>query len=187
MADFNNFWTAATVAKDPKRGFRFQVTMSNLDGMLWYAKKADRPTLSLTEAKHDFLNHSFYWPARAEWSEVGLTLVDPVSPDVAASLMSFLSASGYKLPAGTGNQSEFSSISKKGSIDATGNIQIDQIDEAGNPVESWLLKNAWIKEVDFSELDYSNDDLSEVTLKIRYDWAVFSGGPSSGVSDLFKI
>ena len=170
-----NFWTA-TVAKDPKRGFRFQVTMSNLGGTLWMAKKVDRPTLSLTEAKHDFLNHSFYWPARAEWSEISITLVDPVSPDIAGSLMTFLQTSGYKLPAGT--SAALSTISKKGALGATGTIQVDQLDEDGTPVETWLLKNAWVKEVDFSELDYSNDDLSEITLKIRYDWAQFHSAQS---------
>jgi len=170
----NNFWTANAVAKDPKRGFRFRVIMGDQAlGMLWMAKKADRPTLSLTEAKHDFLNHSFYWPARAEWNEVSITLVDPVEPDIAGTLMGFLKDSGYRIPAGTNDNIEMGSISKAGAIAATGAITIEQLDEAGGTLESWHLINAWIKEVDFSELDYSNDDLSEVTLKIRYDRAQF--------------
>ena len=91
-----HFWTNAPLA-DPKRGFRFKVSMEKLGGTLWMAKKADRPTLSLTEAKHDYLNHSFYWPARAEWSEVSITLVDPTEPDVASSLLGFIQESGYNI------------------------------------------------------------------------------------------
>ena len=169
-----NFWTNAP-SVDPKRGFRFKITMEKLGGgMLWMAKKADRPTVTLTEAKHDYLNHSFYWPARAEWNEVSITLVDPTEPDIADSLLSFMELSGYNIPGSTAD-GELSSISKSGALKATGEIKIQQIDENGNTLETWILQHAWIKEVDFSELDYSNDDLSEVTLKVRYDWAQFKG------------
>jgi len=144
--------------------------------MLWYAKKVDRPTFSLTESKHDFLNHSFYWPARAEWSEVSMTLVDPTSPDVASSLLGFIASSGYNIIGQPDSEGELSSIGKSNAIKETGDITIMQINESGTTLETWSLKNAWIKEVDFSELDYSNDDLSEVTVKVRYDWAEFSAG-----------
>jgi len=175
MADITNFWTNPIVGADPKRGFRFKVTMDKL-GMLWMAKKVDRPTFSLTESKHDYLNHSFYWPARAEWSEVSMTLVDPTNPDIASSLLDFVAQSGYNIPGQPDDNAELSSISKSGAMTATGNLTIEQIDESGSTLETWLLKNAWIKEVDFSELDYSNDDLSEVTVKLRYDWAEFTAG-----------
>ena len=180
MATSNtNFWTNTPNA-DPKRGFRFKVTMENLGGgMLWMAKKANRPTVTLTEAKHDYLNHSFYWPARAEWNEVSITLVDPTDPDIADSLLSFMEASGYNIPGQPDSDGELSSISKSGAIGATGAITIQQIDEKGNSLETWTLQHAWIKEIDFSELDYSNDDLSEVTLKVRYDWAQFQAKNSS--------
>jgi len=174
MANNTHFWTNAPSA-DPKRGFRFKVSMSSL-GMLWMAKKADRPTLSLTESSHDYLNHKFYWPARAEWNEISITLVDPTNPDIASSLLDFMASSGYNIPGQPDNNAELNSISKAGALAATGNITIEQINESGATLETWTLKNAWIKEVDFSELDYSNDDLSEVTVKLRYDWAEFTGG-----------
>ena len=50
-------------------------------------------------------------------------------------------------------------------------VIIIQIDELGNPLEKWILKHAWIKEVTFGELDYGSDDLTEVMVKFRYDWA----------------
>jgi|TARA_R110000824_G_scaffold162564_1_gene338267 hypothetical protein len=173
----DNFWTNGP-SVDPKRGFRFKVSIGTL-GMLWMAKKVDRPTFSLTESKHEYLNHSFYWPARAEWSEVGMTLVDPTNPDIASSLLGFVATAGYNIIGQPQNDGELSSIGKSNAIAATGDITIEQINETGVTLETWTLKNAWIKEVDFSELDYSNDDLSEVTVKLRYDWAEFSGGGKS--------
>ena len=103
-------------------------------------------------------------------------MVDPTKPDIAASLLDFMEQSGYNIPGQPDTDGELSSISKAGAIGATGTITIEQINEAGATLESWYLHNAWMKEVDFSELDYSNDDLSEVTVKLRYDWAEFTGG-----------
>ncbi len=41
------------------------------------------------------------------------------------------------------------------------------------PLETWTLKHAWIKEVTFGDLDYGSDELTEVVVKFRYDWAQF--------------
>ena len=79
----NNFWTN-TPTRDPKRGFRFRVLIPGIDpNFLWYAKKADKPTVSFGEASHSYLNHTYYWPGRAEWNEVSVTLVDPIEPALA--------------------------------------------------------------------------------------------------------
>ena len=173
------FWTQSP-EKDPKRSFRFKVEFGN-SGPLWYAKKADKPTLSFTESSHNYLNHTFYWPARAEWNEVSVTMVDPVSPDLAGELAGALEGMGYVLPAGVANPTDFQSMSKKKATEQFGtgepgggdDIRIYQIDEDGNTLEKWTLKHAWVKEVDFGTLDYGSEDLTEVVVKFRYDWAEF--------------
>jgi len=45
------------------------------------------------------------------------------------------------------------------------------IDENGAPIETWSLYNPWIKSVNFGDLDYESDELVNVELSIRYDWA----------------
>ena len=190
------FWTQSP-QRDPKRGFRFQVQLGD-SGPIWYAKKADKPSLSFEEASHAYLNHTYYWPARAAWNEVTITLVDPVAPDLAGNLASALQGMGYIIPGGTSNPADFKSPSKKSATEQFGNgepgggddIRIIQIDEDGAELEKWTLKNAWIKEVTFGELDYSSDDLTEVTIKFRYDWAEFlsqvDGSPVKG-QDIFSL
>jgi hypothetical protein len=190
----NGFWTSAP-NHDPKRGFRFQVRLGQT-GILWYAKKADKPTLSFGETEHHYLNHKYYWPGKAEWNEITLTLVDPVEPDLAGDLIGALEAMGYRIPAGTGDD-EWSTPSKKGAVetwggntkDAQDDVQIIQIDAEGKALETWTLKHAWIKEVTFGELDYSSEDLTEVTIKFRYDWATFeSGSPAKTLTqEAFKV
>jgi len=178
-----NFWTAAP-AQDPKRGFRFRVQVTGLDkGFLWYAKKCEKPAVSFTEASHSYLNHTYYWPARAEWNEVSITFVDPVNPDVAGRMGALLQAGGYHIPGGVAEESDWATMSKTSAASALGNVIIEQISEgapalagpAGEPkvLEAWTLNNAWVKEATFGELDYSSDELIELTIKFRYDWATF--------------
>ena len=184
MAD--NFWTNST-AQDPKRAFRFTVTMTNIgSGLLWYAKSVTKPKMTVGEATHDFLNHKFYYPGKVQWETVTLKLVDPISPDAAGDLLSLIVESGYIIPAGAAALVEgkgLKSPSKSSSVDALGEIIIDQIDSEGAAVETWTLKNAWIKDVAFGELDYTQEGLTEITLTVRYDWATFS---SPTRQNLFK-
>ena len=174
-ASTNGFWTTS-VARDPKRGFRFRVRFdggaSRLNGVLWYAKKADKPQVSFTEASHNYLNHTYYWPARTEWNEVTLTFVDPVEPDLCGNLTELIEAAGYKIPSGGSfADPDFASVSKSKSVGALGDVTVEHIDEDGIALETWTLNNGWVKELTFGDLDYSSDDLTEVTMKIRYDWA----------------
>ena len=173
----DNFWTSSA-ARDPKRAFRFTVFFTNIDGgIIWYAKSVTKPKISFGEAEHNFLNHKFYYPGRAEWDPVTLTLVDPVTPDAAGNLLSLIADTGYALPAGVASLVAgrgLSSPSKQSSVDALGEIIFNQIDQEGNPIETWTLNNAWIKDLAFGEMDYSSDDLIELTMTLRYDWASFS-------------
>jgi len=171
------FWSEQYNAqsKDPKRGFRFKITFQGMNGgdIVWFAKKVAKPSYTITEAKHSYLNHNFYFPGRVEWDTISMTLVDPVSPGAVAQTNALVVASGYQIP---GSPSDLSSMSKGKSTAAVGYIIIEQIDAEGNVTEEWTVKNPFVKSVKFGELAYDNDDLSEIELEIRYDWAVCTIG-----------
>ena len=82
--------------------------------------------------------------------------------------------SGYQLPKADG---DLVTQSKKKSNNALGSVVITQIDADGNAVETWTLKNPFLKKVFFSDLDYENDDLTTVDISFRYDWATCNTGP----------
>lgn len=171
------FWSEQYNAqsKDPKRGFRFKITFQGMNGgdIVWFAKKVAKPSYTITEAKHSYLNHNFYFPGRVEWDTISMTLVDPVSPGAVAQTNALVVASGYQIP---GSPSDLSSMSKGKSTASVGYIIIEQIDAEGNVTEEWTVKNPFVKSVKFGELAYDNDDLSEIELEIRYDWAVCTIG-----------
>jgi hypothetical protein len=166
------FWTEVTSeTNDPKRQFRFTLQVPGLvENYVWFVKKTNKPSLTISETPHKYLNHTFYYPGKVEWNTVTVTLVDPVSPDAAAGVSKLLEAGGYKVPT---DSSALSTISKAGSVVALGDVIIDQIDASGTrSLETWTLKNAWIKDIKYGELDYDGDDHTVIDVEFRYDWAV---------------
>ena len=163
-----SFWTTTTT--DPKRDYRFVVNFSNFgtDGCSWFVKNIDKPSISLSEASHEYLNHTFYYPGRVTWNSVSCTLVDPADPDAAATFLDVMSKAGYKPPSTAGDHD---TITKSSAIDKLGPVVIRQLDGAGGTLEQWTLQNSWLKSVTLSGLDYSSDSLSEITVEIRYDFA----------------
>lgn len=165
----NDFWTSANV--DPKRKYRFIVELAGQNGIgsLWFAKTVDKPEITIGTGEVDFMQHKFYYPGRVEWNEIGLTLVDPVSPDATGVLLDILQASGYTGPMEA--KTNLQSISKGAETNVLGSVVIKQVSADGDIQEEWTLNNAIITKVGWGDLDYSSEDLSEISISFRYDWA----------------
>ena len=167
------FWTStAEQAIDPKRNFRFKLRLFGED--IWYAKDVVQPQASVTEATHDFLTHKFYFPSKVSWNEVQATLVDPVTPGALENLISTLEQSGYVLP--LNEDSQFQTISKPQAttlLSGDRQVTIDALDADGLRLHRWVLNNAFIKQINPSQLSYTNDELMTIQVSFRYDWATF--------------
>ena len=168
-------WSDAT-GTEPKRKFRWLLYVDSVPSYI--IKKVTKPTFTVSEVKHSFINHSFYYPGRIEYNEIEFTLVDPVNEQAAQVLRTMITDSGYELP-DTMNAEAPQTMTKRKSIDTLGEIKIAQIDGDGAEVEVWTLKGAWIKEINYGDLDYESDDLSEITVKVRYDWATLESTDTS--------
>jgi len=170
----SSFWStsAAAATKDPKRNFRFKVTFTGLSTeSVWFAKKVGKPNFTITESTHEFFNHKFYYPGRVEWQPVTLTLVDPVDETVntAAQMAALAEAAGYVIPKGPGEN--LVSMTKGKAVSSIGTVEIVQLDGDGKALETWKLHNPFIKSFKWGDLDYTSDDITEMELELRYDWA----------------
>ena len=165
---------------DPKRKFRFTVEFQGVaaaigGAVLWYAKTVTKPSFQIAAAEHKYLNH---------------TLVDPVDPDMTATLSDIVVSSGYSPPADTNS---LTTMSKAKAAGALGTVIITQIDAEGKPLEQWTLWNSFMTEVKYGDLEYGGDDLSEMSVTLKYDWArVETAGNSvaiagSGGNEFFKV
>jgi hypothetical protein len=171
-----SFWTEVG-GKDPKRNFRFRVTIGGFTRKVcWWAKKVQKPNYSIAEVKHVYLGHTYYYPGKLEWQEITMALVDPAEQgesgvDALRDLNKIIEASGYELPTAAANTKTMSKDKASGAQGGLGSVMIEQLDADGNPIETWTLKNPFLKKVSFSELDYENDDLTTIDIALRYDWA----------------
>jgi len=185
MAFWSTNFGEDTTLQDPKRKFRFTVEFQGIQAaqggaMLWYAKTVAKPSFQVAEATHKFLNHTFYYPGSVTWQDIAMTLVDPVEPDMAATLSDIVVQSGYTPPT---DSNSLSTMSKAKAAGALGTVIITQIDSEGKPLETWTLWNSWLKEVKYGDLGYDGDDLTEMSVTLKYDWArVETAGTSAAVA-----
>ena len=160
------FWS--NVNTDPKRRFRFILAIGDVP--VWTIKTATKPKANVSTVEHQFINDTVKYPGRVTWDNISVTLVDPVQPDLAKEFINKLRDSGYEYPTTSNKRG---SISKaKSVVDGLQGISIQQINADGNVIEEWSLKNPWIVSIDFGgNLDYTADEMNEISLEIAYDWA----------------
>jgi hypothetical protein len=150
--------------------------------------KVSQPSFEVSEKEHQFINHKFYYPGRVTWADVKFSLVDPVNPDATEQLQEFLHRSGYIFPNKDNTNNMTDTISKDRAIQQTPNVKIQLLGtgrgnpESGNdastarPIGHWVLKNPWIKGINYSELSYESEELVNAEVTLRYDWAEYKKG-----------
>ena len=53
-------------------------------------------------------------------------------------------------------------------------VELEMLDPTGVVVSKWILKNAFLTDVSFGDLDYSSDDVMEINATIVYDYAILA-------------
>ncbi len=178
------FWDPKT---EPKRNYRYRIEIegfksssneTNPSEKIWFAKKANKPSFTVGEVKANFVDKTFYYPGRVEWNTVEITMYDPVTPNVANHLAQMFANSGYFIPdtsQGFTNASYGSTSKSNATVgQSVGFVNIITTDEDGGELEKWTLNNSFIKSMKFGDVSYESDDMLEVTIEIRYDWATLT-------------
>lgn len=168
------FWNQASV--EPKRGFRWLLYISGMPQFI--VTKVTKPSFTIGNQPHQFLNYEFKYPGRVTWNDIQFTVVDPADPDSAASLFNILSAAGYVVPSEY-QEATARTISKSGLVSSLGSqiriVQLDANGDTANPLEEWIVNNPQIKSVNFGQLDYSQEGLLNIDVTVAYDWATLEG------------
>lgn len=176
------FWSSGET--EPKRNYRWKVSIDGFGGnnILWWAKTVTVPSFDVSEVEHNHFDNKYYYPGRVSWSEVTLTLVDPISPDAVQLTNELLIKSGYYVPNLTTSDPKVTISKRRATIVGFQKMKIFVVDSEGEEIEQWTLNNPFIKSAKYGDLDYSNDDLRTVEMAIRYDWAtcdILAGHPKS--------
>ena len=163
----------ASVKIEPKREFKFILTLGDIPA--WVVTQCDRPNPNFQgTVTHDFLGHQFKYPGKLQWSDVSVTLVEPVDPDVSGQVLDAVVKAGYNPPSTwtADNEGWRTTFSKEKFVNGNfGDIAVKVLDSNGNEVESWTLFNSFVSDINYSRLTYGGNNINTVTLRFSYDYA----------------
>lgn len=165
-----SFWTEPSL--EPKRNFRFKLTDGEGD-QWWWVKTVDKPSFEISNSEYQLINHKFRYPGIATWKPITITIAD-VGKRIYA-LVGELVTMGYRYPFASVPHKGLEKLmeAKDGAANVT-NMIIEHIEASGTTQETWQLYGAFITSISFSKLDYSSDDISEITIEVAYDFAKVS-------------
>jgi hypothetical protein len=146
----------------------------------YLAKSFTKPSFEVSETEHKFLGNTYYYPGTLTWNECECVIINSVTPDGQEILLKALDASGYVFPDVQDSEAKPAdgTINKAASLAALGEVKIVELAGDGAELDTWILRNAFIKSVNFGDLDYSGDDLLNITIGMRYDWASYENKTS---------
>ena len=144
---------------EPKLKNRFVLSVDGIPAYL--IKTTNRPSISFEEVELNHLNVNRFVKGKATWETVEMTLYDPVVPSAAQAVMEWVRLSHESVTGRDG----YSDFYKK-------DVTINVLGPVGDKVEEWTLKGTWCKDAQFGDMDNSANDPVEITLALRYDYAI---------------
>ena len=144
---------------EPKLKNRFVMSIDGIPAYL--IKTTGRPSISFEEVELNHLNVKRFVKGKATWETIEMSLYDPVVPSASQAVMEWIRLSHESVTGRDG----YSDFYKK-------DITFNLLGPVGDVVEEWELKGAYIQTANFGELDFASSDPVEITLTLRYDYAV---------------
>ena len=144
---------------EPKIKHRY---LMQIDGIPAYLiKTAARPHITFEEVELDHMNVKRFVKGKGEWQTLQVSLYDPVVPSAAQSVMEWVRLSHESVTGRDG----YADFYKK-------DITFQVLGPVGDIVEEWKLKGAWIQDANFNDLAFDSNDVADITLTLRYDYAI---------------
>jgi len=139
-----------------------------------------KPSFTVTDTPHKFLGNTYYYPGIVEWNTITATIVNAVAPDGNALLYAALENMGYLKPDVqeliTRGEQAPSTVNKDAALRALGQVEIEELTGEGATAGIWILNNAFITSATFGDLNYDTEDILNIELIMRYDWATYETG-----------
>jgi hypothetical protein len=135
--------------------------------------KSARPSLSFKEIEVQHLNETIYFPAKPDWKPVNLTLFDlKINKNPIFNWIKEQYDTCEPTNSNLGSQGKWK-VPTPGAFKKTGRLRM--YDGCGNIMEEWIYENIWPNNIEWGDLDMSNQDYVTVELTLRYDRAWIKG------------
>ena len=134
----------------------------DIDGIPSYTiKTAQRPQITFEEVTLEHMNITRYVKGKGRWQQLQITLYDPIVPSAASAVIEWIRLH-HESATGRDGYSDFY---KK-------NINFQVLGPVGDIIEKWTLNGAFIADASFGDMDFASSDPIEITLTLRYDYAI---------------
>lgn len=149
---------------EPKKKNRFILRFpADLGIQEWTVLKATRPKISQNSKEIQFLNTKTYVLGSYSWEDISVTLRDPIGPSTTQAVMEWVRLHSESV---TGRQGYAAGYKR--------DLELEMLDPTGAVVEKWILKNAMITTAEFGDLTYTDDELADVTITMKIDYAILA-------------
>ena len=149
---------------EPKRKNRFLFRFpSDLGIQEWYVESSSRPSISQGATEIQFMNTSTYVLGRYTWDEMNITFRDPIGPSASQAIMEWVRLGSESV---TGRQGYAAGYKR--------DIELEMLDPSVNVVEKWVIVGAFLTNVKFDDLNYSQDDIATITATLRPDYCILA-------------
>ena len=144
---------------EPKLKNRFVMSIDGIPAYL--IKTANRPSITFEEVELNHMNVKRFVKGKATWETIEITMYDPVVPSAAQAVMEWIRLSHESVTGRDG----YSDFYKK-------DVNFQVLGPVGDIVEEWTLKGTWILDAQFGDMDFATSEPVEITLTLRYDYAI---------------
>ena len=144
---------------EPKTKNRYIMYIEGIPAYL--VKTANRPSITFEEIELNHINVKRYVKGKGAWEQLEVTLYDPIVPSAAQAVMEWVRLSHESVTGRDG----YSDFYKK-------DLTLNVLGPVGDKVEEWTLKGAFIQSANFGDLDFASSDPVDITLTLRYDYAI---------------
>lgn len=144
---------------EPKRKNRFILRFpSSLGINEWYVFSTSRPSAKIKDVEIPFLNTSTYVAGRFTWDSIKVQFKDPIGPSASQALMEWFRLHAESV---TGRMGYAAGYKK--------DVELEMLDPTGVVVEKWILQGCFLTDLNFGDLNYSQDELATIDATLRMD------------------
>lgn len=161
----------------PKLKYRFRVKMMNFGGLAETKEftqnvmNVSRPKLNHEEIEIHSYNSKVFVAGKHTWDAITIVLRDDIQNSVARICNNQMHR----------QLNHFNQQSPLSGGDYKFNMRIEILDgQTTQPMETWAVEGCFLQNIDFSESDYATSEPVQVTLTIRPDNCLQSGGDGDG-------
>lgn len=146
---------------EPKYANRFIMQLAGTNIPAYLVKAAARPTITNGEIVLDHMNIDRKVKGKSRWSDVSITIYDPITSEGAQAVMEWIRFHHESLTGRDGYSSDYKR-----------DLEFYALSGLGEKIENWTLKGAFISDANFGSMDWGTEEAVTIELTLKYDYAI---------------